>query len=188
MKKVFILGSAFLLLAGLFTVACKNTGEETEETEETEEPLPFNVKGIGLPLEYNEDFLKANRTYGAIYWNGDRDPDDWEKNLEYDETSPKDRTYIITEKAWLDEILSVYPDVDFEKEMIVMYGFTSTSGRAVKITSVTLDNKNLKIEFKFVAGIPGYKDAKMPETEFLVLRMDKLDIDTVEFTLLNPRG
>jgi hypothetical protein len=177
MKKVFILGSALLLIAGLFTVACKNTGEEPGE--ETLLFDAFNVKGIGFPLGFNEDFLKANRTYGALYSNGDGTGG-------VDLTSPKDRTYIITEKAWLDEIFSVYPEIDFEEEMVVMYAYTSTSGRARKITSVTLDNKDLKIEFKFVDGIPGYHDAKRPETEFLVLRMDKLDIDTVEFTLLNP--
>jgi hypothetical protein len=170
MKNAFILGSALLLLAGLFTVACKSTGEET---------LPFNVKGIGLPLAYKEDFLKANTTYDAPYKN---ENGDWD----LDKTSPKFRTYIITEKARLDEVFSVHPDVDFEKEMVVMYAYTSTSGRARKITSVTLDNKNLKIEFKYVEGKPGAGDAKGPETEFLVLRMDKLDIDTVEFTLLNP--
>jgi hypothetical protein len=137
-----------------------------------------NEKGIGFPLGSKEDFLKANRTYGASYWNENG-------IMERDLTSPKFRTYIITEKARLDEILSVCPEIDFEKEMVVMYAYTSTNGRARKIISVTLDNKNLKIEFKFVEGIPGYKDGKMPETEFLVLRMDKLDIDTVEFTLLN---
>ncbi len=52
------------------------------------------------------------------------------------------------------------------------------------ITSITLDNKNLKIRFKIAEGKPGYGDASAPQIHFLVLRMDKLDIDTVEFTLL----
>jgi hypothetical protein len=175
MKKIFIRA----LTVCIPILLCSFAGCETTKCEET---LPFNARGIGLPLAYKEDFLKANRTYGAYYRN--EDSVDWATRWEYDETSPKDRTFIITEKARLDEIFSVYPDVDFEKEMVVMYGYTSMYGRARKITSITLDNKNLKIEFKFVEGKPGAGDAKMPETEFLVLRMDKLDIDTVEFTLL----
>jgi hypothetical protein len=187
MKKAFISVAVLLLLAGLFTVACKSTGEEGEENEESgEETLPFNAKGIGLPLEFKEGFLEANRTYGAYYRN--EDSVDWTTRWKYDETSPKFRTFIITEKARLDEIFSVYPEIDFEKEMVVMYAYTSMYGRARIITSITLDNKNLKIEFKISEGKPGYADASMPFTRFLVLRMDKLDIDTVEFTLLNPRG
>jgi hypothetical protein len=163
MKNVFILGTALLLLAGLFTVACKSTGEET---------LPFNAKGIGLPLAYKEDFLKTNTTGGM--WGRDK-------------TSPEFITYIITEKARLDEVFSVCPEIDFEKEMVVMYAFTAIYARALKITSVTLDNQKLKIKFKYVEG-NGSNDASAPQTRFLVLRMDKLNIDTVEFTLLNPRG
>jgi len=145
--------------------------------------LPFNAKGIGLPLAYREDFLKANRTYGAYYWNGNGDPND-SINWEYDETSPRYRTFIITEKARLDEIFSVYPAVDFEKEMVVMYVYTSTHGGGIKITSVTLVGKNLKIDFKPARGKPGYNNETTPQTSFLALRMDKLDIDTVEFNLL----
>jgi hypothetical protein len=174
MKKVFIRA----LTVCIPILLCSFTGCETIKGEET---LPFNARGIGLPLEFKDGFLKANTTYGAPY---EDENGDWD----WDKTSPKFRTFIITEKARLDEVFSVCPEIDFEKEMVVMYVYTSTSGRARKITSVTLDNKNLKIEFKYVEGKPGYGDGKRPETSFLVLRMDKLDIDTVGFTLLNPRG
>jgi len=163
---------------------CAFTGCETTKGEEM---LPFNAtQDVGGPLAFREDFLKENRTYGVLFWNGNGDP--WDiRNLEWDETSQKFRAFIITEKAQMDEIFSVYPAIDFEKDMVVMYAYTCIyMGRELKITSVTLDNKNLKIDFKIVAGKPGYKDASMPQTRFLVLRMDKLDIDTVEFTLLNP--
>jgi len=83
--------------------------------------------------------LKANgQLYGSSYLN---------ENGEWDVMSPKFRTFIITEKARLDEIFSVYPDIDFEKEMVVMYAYSSTSSRQDKLISITLDNKNLKIEF-----------------------------------------
>jgi len=135
--------------------------------------LPYSATGIDTPLEFREDFLEVNRTYGAVW--------------PYDETIPKFRTFIITEKARLDEVFSVYPEIDFEQEMVLMYGFTSICPRKIKITNITLDKKKLKINFKYKAG-NGSNDTSAPRTRFLVIRMDKLDIDTVEFTLLNPRG
>ena len=50
-----------------------------------------------------------------------------------------------------------------------------------KLISVTLDNNNLKIKFKLVGGKSGYKNATIPQRTFLVIKMDKLNIDMVEF-------
>ena len=147
--------------------------------------LPYNAMiGAGGPLVYKEEFLKTNRLYEVLCLN---ENGEWEWEL--DETLPKFRTFIITEKALLDEIFSVCPEIDFEKDMVVMYAFTSIYyGRDLKITSITINKKNLKIEFKYMAGKIGHKDASSPQIRFLVIKMDKLDIDTVEFTLLNPQG
>jgi hypothetical protein len=153
---------------------------DSEKTIDKEGYLPFNaILGAGGPLAYKEDFLKANRLYDVLYLN---ENGDWEWEL--DETLPKFRTFIITDKAQLDEIFSVYPDIDFEEDMVVMYVYPGIYSRERKITSIILDNKNLKIEFTIADGKPGTGDATAPQIHFLVLRMDKLDIDTVEFTLL----
>jgi len=141
---------------------------------------PFNVRGIGLPFEFREDFLKANRTYGALYWNEIGHPG-YAQSYEWDETSPEFRTFIIAEKTRMDEVFSVYPGIDFKKEMVIVHLYTSSSTRETKITNITLNNKILKIEFKRAKGKPFHKDESSPRTVFLVLRMDKLDIDTVEF-------
>ena len=138
--------------------------------------IKFDAEVIDLSsLTFREDFLKANRTYGAHYENGG-----------YDQTLPEFRTFVITEKAKLDEVFSVCPKIDFIKEMVVMYAYTSEYGHKRRIKNITLDNKTLKIKFKIAEGLPGFSDASMPITRFLVIKMDKLDIDTVEFTLLNP--
>ena len=168
MKKLLILGLA-ILFAG-----CETTKDEGL--------LPFNAMlGAGGHLEYREDFLKINRTYGAIYKNEDGD-------IVEDLTSPRFRTFIITEIAQMDEIFSVYPDINFEKDMIVVHFYTSSIGREIIITNITLNNKNLKISFKYSKGKTGYADASSPQTRFLVLKLDKLDIDMIEFKLLNLRG
>ena len=103
MKKIGTLTvfTAFLLFA--FTGCEMTKGEEM---------LPFNAtQDVGGSLTFKEDFLKANRIFGTIYQN---ENGEWEWNR--DETSPRYRTFIITEKAQLDEIFSVYPDIDFEKK------------------------------------------------------------------------
>jgi len=153
---------------------CAFTGCETTKGEEM---LPYNAIIIGDDgsLKYKEDFLKANMTYGDHHWNGDVD-----EGL----TLPKFRTFIITEKVQLDEIFSVCPEIDFEKEMVVMYAYTGINNRQRIITSITLNNKILEIEFKIVERESN--DTSVPQTRFIVIKIDKLDIDTVEFTLLNP--
>jgi hypothetical protein len=147
--------------------------------------MKYNAIVVDAGLAFKKDFLMENMTYGAIYQNENWDPDDASsEELIEDQTSPVFRTYIITEKTQLDEVFSVFPDIDFEKEMIVMYAYTSVYGRKRIITSITLDNKNLKIAFKIAEGKPGYNDASMPQRRFLIIKLDKLDIDTVEFNLL----
>ena len=195
MAKKTGLGLVLVLLLGFSVLwGCAGTDSGNESNSKGiggEEMLPFNAMiGAGGPLAYKEEFLKTNRTYGVKYPNENWNPEDGSSPKGFiDLTSPKFRTFIITEKARLDEIFSVCPEIDFEKEMVVMYAFTSVyNGRDLKITSITLDNKNLKIEFKYVEGKPGHKDASSPQTRFFVIKMDKLDMDTVEFTLLNPSG
>jgi hypothetical protein len=175
MKKAII----FVLAIAGMALFCGCAGDGARETPES--VLPFNAMiGVGGPSAFREDFLKANRLYAASYLN---ENGKWVREM--DETLPKFRTFIITEKAQLDEIFSVCPEIDFEKDMVVMYFYRGIYSRERIITSITLDNKNLKIEFKIAEGKPGYNDASAPQFHFLVLRMDKLDIDTVEFTRLS---
>ena len=176
MKKLFLIRAITVLIP--FTLCAFTSGCETEKGEEI---MSYNAKiGLGGEITFKEDFLKANMVYGANY--------DYE-NGEYvnDEISPKFRTFIITEKSQLDGVFSVYPDIDFEKEMVVMYIYSSTYNSIYyeeKLISITLVNKNLKIEFKIVGGKPGYGIAHMPQRTFLPVRMDKLNIETVEFIRL----
>ena len=159
-----------LILTGI--TLCAFTGCETTVT------LPYNAMiGVGGPIEFREDFLETNRLYDVLYLN---ENGEWEWEL--DETLPKFRTFIITEKARLDEVFSVCPEIDFEKEMVVMYVYPGIYSKERIITSITLDNKILKIKFKIADGKPGYGNASAPQMHILLIKMDKLDIDTVEFT------
>lgn len=161
---------------------CAFTACETTKDDRGKEMLPFNaILGLGGPIRFKADFLKANRLDNGLYLN---ENGEWEWEL--DKTLPNFRTFIITEKAQLDEIFSVYPEVDFEKDMVVMYAYLSTSSDKDKLISITLNNKNLKIEFTTEMGKPGYGNAHSPQPSFLPIKMDRLDIDTVEFTWIHP--
>ena len=82
----------------------------------------------------------------------------------------------------LDDIFSVFPTIDFEKKMIVVYIYaTANSNYQEKLVNIALDNKNLKITYKCVKGKHGDKNVHMPQRVFLIIKMDKLDIETVEF-------
>ena len=184
MKKLFLIRALTVFIP---LSLCAFTGCETTKSEEI---MPYHARiGLGGDIMFKEEFLKANRLYGEIYKNDNWDPED-ASSKEYlaDETSQIFRTYIITDKAQLDEIFSVYPDIDFKKEMVVMYAYSSIYNNIHyqdKLISITLANKHLKIEFKIVGGKPGYGIAHMPQRTFLPIKMDKLDIETIEFTQLH---
>ena len=67
MNKLFIRA----LTVCIPVLLCAFTGCETTKGGET---LPFNaILDLGGPFAFREDFLKANRTYGAFYQNENGD-------------------------------------------------------------------------------------------------------------------
>jgi hypothetical protein len=73
--------------------------------------------------------------------------------------------------------------------MILLYGFTSTTIRQIVIEGIKLENERLNIPLKYVQPPGGpTTDGTVPYMRWVVVKTDKLNIDTVEFTLLNPRG
>ena len=101
-------------------------------------PLPYNAVIIGnggapdweiIPQKkgafngyFTDDFWEENRIGGIVYKNGNRDPDDSEGE-EYilDENSPKFRTHIISCQQEYDRVFIDFYDIDFEKEMVLVY-------------------------------------------------------------------
>ena len=71
MKKVFILGLAFLLLAGLLTVACKNVGEGNvknliNSSNETENETEVIVGDFSLTISVEETTLQQGQDIEVI--------------------------------------------------------------------------------------------------------------------------
>lgn len=135
-------------------------------------------------LQFTNNFLKNSITYGAYYRNENfnSEKDEWDEEWLYDTVSPKTRTYIIGGKFELNEIFSAFPKVDLEKEMVIVYCYTSCYGRSRILKDIQRgDDLILKIKFTIKKGRCGYADASMPQRRILVLKMDKLEVKSVEF-------
>jgi hypothetical protein len=175
-KKIITLGVLAVMCLGLFTGCGGNK---------------YNAVVVEDGVAFNTEFLKENMTYGAYYYNENynEDIDDWSDRYLRDETSPKSREHIIKAKAEFDKIFTEFPlEVDFDKEMVLVYCYTDDNSRPRIIKSIELDDTTLKIKFKLKEVKPGVLDSTMPGRKCLVVKMGKLDITTAEFELLTPRG
>ena len=131
----------------------------------------------------NLDFQKENLTqgvWGGLYFNGEY--------IETDETYPMEKIFIIDNQTEFDTIFNVFPPgVNFEKDIILLWVFTNITMRPVVIERVKLENERLNIGLKYVRlappGKPNEPNATVPQMRWFVIKMEKLDIDTVEFSL-----
>lgn|SRR5690554_76943 len=141
--------------------------------------MPYNAKMFGAIYEnrtwINDEFYNNNLTYGSY--------SSVLENYVEDETYPSSRTKIIVDKADFDTIFEEFPvEVDFEKEMIVMHCFTTASGSSYTMKSIIFNEKTLTINYKTQASKkPASGNASMPLSKWVIVMMDKLDIETAEF-------
>lgn len=160
-KKLLTLGLAVLLMLcmGLSLVGCKQ--------------IDHNAVIISDGITYQEEWLENNYVYGVYKWSEDV----------FDETSPQSRTCIIRNQTELDEVFLDFPEIDFEKEMVIVYCYRTSYIRAKQVLKmVTLDGNILNVEFKVVKGKMGHADKLNPERRMLVIKLDRLDIAEVKVT------
>lgn len=145
----------------------------------------YHAAVMDSDIEFTSEFLKNSITYGAWCDNEDFDPetDEYGNHGWYDSKSPETRTYIIKEQSEADEIFVKLPDVDFENEMVLVYCWTEIYIRDVILKSVKADDGDvLKIEFTLKEPSRHVGDATIPQRRILAVRIDKLDISSVEFS------
>ena len=135
--------------------------------------IDHNAIIIADGITYQEEWLDNNHVYGAYDENG-------EKN--YDENTPKSRTYILKNQDELDEVFSEFPEIDFENEMLIVYCYRTIYIRKHVLEKVVLDGTILNVEFNVVKGKMGHADASAPSIRMLVLKLDKLDITDANIT------
>ena len=160
-KKFLMLGAAIIMLLGL--VACENQ-------------IPYNaVIYDDTEKCMDEEFLTENITRGAYFEGINTD----------DNSYPKSVTRLIKSREELGAIFAEFPtEIDFDNTMICLYIFTCHyMGRAYEISKITVDNQILKIDIKSVRPKRGaFGDATKEMQRCLVIKMDKLDVTSVEFT------
>ena len=80
------------------------------------------------------------------------------------------------------KFFSEFPEIDFEKEMVLVYCYRTIYIRKQVLEKVALDGNALNVEFNVVKGKIGHADASAPQRRILVVKLDKLDITKVNVT------
>ena len=135
--------------------------------------IDHNAIIIADGITYQEEWLDNNHVYGAYDENGEEN---------YDENTPKSRTYILKNQDELDEVFSEFSEIDFEKEMVLVYCYRTIYIRKQVLEKVALDESVLNVEFNIVKGKIGYADASAPHRRILVVKLDRLDITEANIT------
>ena len=160
-KKLLTIGLAVLLMLCM-SISLVGCGK-----------IDHNAIIIADGITYQEEWLDNNHVYGAYGENGEEN---------YDENTPKSRTYIIKTRTELNEVFSEFPEIDFENEMLIVYCYRTVYGRKQVLEKVFSDGNVLRVEFDVVKGKIGHADASAPHRRMLVVKLDKLDIAEVNVT------
>ena len=136
----------------------------------------YNAKIVTDNYEFNEEFLLNNKTFGAYLNDGY-----YIDNEKY----PKERMIIINNESDFNNAFKNFEDIDLNQEMIVIHAFTTASNSEYELKKIKISEKKLIIEYvsKKTNGI-NPPNASVPDTKWLVVRMNRLDVDCVDFIFL----
>ena len=135
--------------------------------------IDYNAVIITDGITYQEEWLNNNHIYGAYGENGEEN---------YDENTPKSRTYLIKNQDELHEVFLEFPEINFEKEMVLVYCYRTVYIRKQVLEKVVLDGTVLNLEFNVSRGELGRADASAPQRRMFILKLDKLDVTEVNIT------
>ena len=134
--------------------------------------MPYNARIINDNYEFNEEYIIENKTLGAYLNNGDI------AGSKY----PEERMIIINDETSFKNAFKTFEKIDFTKEMIIMHAFTTASNSEYELKNIKYNEKKLTIEYitKKTNGI-NPPNASKPDTKWLIVKLDSLDIDEVNF-------
>lgn len=112
-------------------------------------------------FEYNTVILKDGFSFNESW-------------LDSNKELAESKTLVIESQDALDEIFENFKEIDFDKEMVIVYCYTTIYVREQKLEKVSFDNGILSIEFDVVDGKPGTGDATAPQTRTCVICLDKV--------------
>ena len=169
LTKILALGVAIIMALGLFA-GCGNK-------------IPYNAIMYGNIYEnrtwLSDEFYENNLTYGSY--------SSITEDYVADETYPQYRTKIIVDETEFDIVFKEFPvDVDFEKSMVIVHCFTTASSGSYEIKEITIDGQTLSIKYmQIVSKGKTPPNASKPLAKWVIVTMDKLDIETAEFIFSN---
>ena len=168
-----------MILTGIFCLAlfipsgCKETGNE------------IDCEATLLQYRLKDNFFEENPVYGVAYTNERYNPeeDNGERPYLYDETSPANRTFIITEKKQAETIFEDtfvdYDKTDFQKEFFIIYLYASYNEYKKQITDTTIDeNGVLKITFESVSS-SGSEEPILIQNS-IIIKIKKIEFESIE--------
>lgn len=141
--------------------------------------LSYNAKLYNAENRINNDFAINNLIRNVYYSQSDSD----EKFFSDDETYPESRTFIIENLEEYNKIFNNNIEdlnVDFNKQMLIVYTFRATDHRNLKLISVNLQDKLLKITFETIFE-SGTGDTSTPYQRWIVIKLDKVEMESIEF-------
>ena len=159
------------------------------------EPLPYNAVIIAegqtdwniVPQNnqyFKDDFWKDNMISGVGYVNEhwDSNNPDSEKYKYYPDL-PNRRMLIIINLEEYDNVFVNQIDIDFEKEMILVFMTRAVKPSRILIKDIELKEQDLMVKYyiDFISGKRGHKNATSPSRTWIVLKLNKLEFKTVNF-------
>ncbi len=161
MKKIMI--SFFIFLSIFVFTGCSNKNL-------------YHAKVINDNYEFNEDFVMNNRTLGALY----------KRDGHYikAENVPKERMIIINNENDFKYAFKKFEEIDMNKEMIVMHAFTTAGNSEYEVVNIKISEKKLIVEYTDKKNRLEEPNASQPDTKWVIVKMDKLDVDCVDFVYL----
>ena len=159
MKKIMI--SFFIFLSIFVVTGCSNKNL-------------YHAKVINDNYEFNEDFVMNNKTFGALI----------DGHYIKDEDVPKERMIIINNESDFKYAFKKFEEIDMNKEMIVMHAFTTAGNSEYEVVNIKISEKKLIVEYTNKKHELDDPNASQPDTKWVIVKMDKLDVDCVEFVYL----
>lgn len=126
----------------------------------------YNVTIVDNDYTFKQGILENYKTYGSF--------DEKNNNYINDKSVPEEYTLVIKTQNELNEMFSVFPNVNFEKEMVIVYIYTGIYNAKRKITDVEYEEKELSIEFDYKLKM-GTGSASIPMQRVLIIKMNLID-------------
>lgn len=143
--------------------------------------MPYHSEIYDNAVEWvDSDFAKNNLIRNVYYYN-DETGETMNTN---DDSYPLLRTFTIKSS---DECYKVFVEnteninADFDKQILIVYTFRDINHRKLELIAIELKNDILQIELKSESR-HGVGDTSMPYQRWIVVKLDRLDFSSVEFT------